>query len=1155
MSIKQNHSRGVGSLIGAAFLVLIILTSYSLFLVNTKEQTAYQNILTEMHQRDLEQIQETIEFRRVTTDENGKLQLSLRNNGPRAAHVIYVGVFYKEVTPEIHNYYDVDINIDPSESQTYTSPSIILEEGMEYEIQLVTDAGNTFSLLFTPGTEIYSDIEISIMSSGIWLRDNFPSGYSVITGNYVSGTVPGSVQQIDGQYFLVDSTPTSGDTTTYYPEGFSLLGSTSHISGSISDLTADDGNRMLFESYGTDMPFYYHPEDITTLNSTRIISGDASNLLVDDGEYVKFDSYISATSDTSPSEAFISYRSNDGSGARFPKIRNFDMSWGSEGELPDAGSNIKHVRVAYCTRMERYNERIVVTLSDDRSLDAYVFDGTSWTHTSFGDMDGVDRRPFDIAYEGASGRALVVYANRISDNTKDLSYRIWNGTAWSNEFYLDDPTSSRDQVEYRWISLVTNPTSGSNEVGMIATDRDDDDANAVIWNGSNWVNWQEVTGTVTTPDRECVAIAYEYSTGYLMAVAGEGDMVVWSRFTGSWSTPSTFDINPRDNEDMSWLSLKSHRVSASNRLMLLSLDRATDACAIDWTSSSWGTAERLDRRVETRDRRCLDGDWEPDGTKFVAVAGNRDTDSLSYKTWTPSGGWSPSSDGWWDTFSGLTTDQLWVQVRADPRGEGTAKLFIATLDDGRDLVITTWDGTTMTDQIEVTTNVGTDNTEAFEVAFQLFGDPIEYTGNMEFTGSSNIYDWNELKWTADSSYTTGSVSVTLQLYNFSAGTYPTSGNGYLSYVSSSTPDTDETKLQTITNNPNNFKDANGNWKLRAIVVKATNTPFCLNLDLIEFKPTAPLEICSVEFTGSSNTNAWKHLLWTTDSMWDTGNVEVTLQLYDYSSGDYPDAGDGYVSYESNPIPNIDEKKSTNETATPWKFRDVNGDWKLKITGLKPPSSSYQLGVDLMSYSPTSGADVASTEFTFSGISTNSPLSLSLKLVSDHTEPDVGVDVSLWNYITSSYASSGQGHTCYTSTKANEVAWLNITSGALSFVDVGESRVKITSTYSSSFTQRTNLVKLDYKKIPTALPFNTTGTYTIEVKDEASGEPRPYVSMILFSNGTTIEFEGLINPATVFANEEGTYELNLKSCTDGGENFKLYVLVGSVSAEKKIIQLP
>lgn len=1155
MSTERSHSRGVGSLIGATFILLILLTGYSLFLMNTKEQTTYQNILSEMHQRDLEQMQEAIDFKRITADENGKLHISLRNEGSGTAHVLYMGVFDKQASPEIQTYYDVDLLIDPVETVTYESPIITLVEGGEYEIQLVTEAGNIYSKIFRPGYEVFSDVEISIIANRMWLRDNYPSGFYVNKGNYLSGDVPGSVQQVDGDYLSVGSTPTSGATSSYYPTAFSLLCDTSHLSGSLSDLTADDGNRMKFESAETNITSQYSPSDALPLEPTRVISGDPSAIKVDDGVYMSFSSYISATSTTSPSKAFISYRSNDGSGASYPKIRDFNGSWSSESELSDAGGNIMHVRMAYCTKMDRYNERIVVTLGDDRLLDAYVFNGSSWSHSSFGRMSGEAYRPFDVAYEGTSGRALVVYGNDISDNTKDLSYRIWNGTAWSDELYIDDTGSSDSTIEYRWINLETNPTAGSNEIGMVAIDNNNNDANAAIWNGSNWVNWQEITGSVSITDQECVAITYEYSTGYLMAVAGQGNLIAWSRYTSSWSTPSTFDVNTGSSNNMGWLTLKSHKVSGSNRLMLLSLDDAEDACAADWTGSDWGTAELLDTRLDTRDCRCLDGEWEPTGTTFLVVAGDRNRDWLSYKIWTPSGGWTPPSADSWNTFIGLTTDQQWIQIRADPRGVGNTRLLIATLDDRRDLVITTWDGTVMTDQIEVTTNVGIDNTEAFEIAFQLFGDPIEYTGNMEVTGSSNLYDWNELTWTVDSSYSTGSASITLQLYNYSEGAYPSSGDGYISYTSSSTPNTDETRIQVITSNPNYFKDTNGNWSLKLTAVKASDVQFDLNLDFVKFKTTTFNQACIVEFTGSSNTNAWQYLVWMVDSRWSRANIDVTLQLYDYDLDAYSVSGDGYISYVSSTTPNTDELKLVNITSTPWKFRDTNGEWKLKITGLKRSPSSYDLDVDLVSFTPTSGADVASTEYTFTGISTESPGDLCLKMVSDHTTSYVGVDVCFWNYVTSSYASSGQGYLYYTSTVANESIWLNITSGASSYINGGESKVRITSTYPSLVVQNVNLLKLDYSNILTAVPFNTTVSYLIKVLDETTGEPRPCISITLFSNGTTVEFEGLGNPAYVFTDEEGTYELELRSSTVGGETFKLYVLVGSVAAEKNIAQLP
>jgi hypothetical protein len=112
-----------------------------------------------------------------------------------------------------------------------------------------------------------------------------------------------------------------------------------------------------------------------------------------------------------------------------------------------------------------------------------------------------------------------------------------------------------------------------------------------------------------------------------------------------------------------------------------------------------------------------------------------------------------------------------------------------------------------------------------------------YTLEVEFTGSSSTEDWNQLTWTVDSAWTVASVSVTLQLYNYTLGAYPTSGNGYISYTSSATPNTDETKNQTIAVNPTHFRNVSGNWKMKVKGVTATSSQFDLKVDWIEFKPT------------------------------------------------------------------------------------------------------------------------------------------------------------------------------------------------------------------------------------------------------------------------------------------------------------------------------
>jgi hypothetical protein len=60
------------------------------------------------------------------------------------------------------------------------------------------------------------------------------------------------------------------------------------------------------------------------------------------------------------------------------------------------------------------------------------------------------------------------------------------------------------------------------------------------------------------------------------------------------------------------------------------------------------------------------------------------------------------------------------------------------------------------------------------------------------------------------------------------GEYPISGDGYMTNI---------TNGQTITSNATHFRDANGNWKIKIKGVKATDTPFELNVDWIEFKVT------------------------------------------------------------------------------------------------------------------------------------------------------------------------------------------------------------------------------------------------------------------------------------------------------------------------------
>jgi hypothetical protein len=199
--------------------------------------------------------------------------------------------------------------------------------------------------------------------------------------------------------------------------------------------------------------------------------------------------------------------------------------------------------------------------------------------------------------------------------------------------------------------------------------------------------------------------------------------------------------------------------------------------------------------------------------------------------------------------------------------------------------------------------------------------------------------WTQLEWFVDSTWTTGSVAVAIQVYNYTLDGYPTSGNGYDSYISSSTANTDETRTQTITTNPQHFRNATGNWKIKVKGVKTTTAQFDFKADWVEFKPTYYSEyVVSTEFIfASMTTNIPTQLNFTVVSEYDIASVNVTIQVWNYSSSAYVTSGEGYLTYTSN---GSNETKLLSINTNP-QFYTSNGNAKIKITGVKSTITQYQ----------------------------------------------------------------------------------------------------------------------------------------------------------------------------------------------------------------------
>ena len=382
--------------------------------------------------------------------------------------------------------------------------------------------------------------------------------------------------------------------------------------------------------------------------------------------------------------------------------------------MTDAGSTIRWVRTAYSTSLSRSSERIVVTLSADGFLDAYVWNGNAWSVTSnIASVGTVANayRSFDLVYEKTAGRALLVYSN--GGGSADIGYRIWDGASWLGPYTLDFTASASGAV-INWVSMAAKPTAGSNEIALIAIDGTNSDVYGAIWNGAAWSSQQQLETTVSLTTEEAIAVEYEQLSGYATFVWGvltDNNAMKSRQWSGTAWDPAAISINGTNgNPNPNWIVLAADPVS--DRLMLLVIDDGSDLNTAGWDGGAWTVHTEHDNSVNTNANRAGSVVWEPSGSKALLVWAT-DTTNLSYKTWTPSGGWTATS-----TFNYDGADGRWVQARRDPRNMGPAKILVAVSDINLDLFLVRWDGTGLVTGVTATTSLPSNSYESFSISLQ-----------------------------------------------------------------------------------------------------------------------------------------------------------------------------------------------------------------------------------------------------------------------------------------------------------------------------------------------------------------------------------------------------------------------------------------------------
>ena len=183
--------KAVGTIIGAAFFLLIFTSVFSFLYVSLDLDYKLNEAFTRRHELDLMKSHEDLSLVDILVTDTGKLNLTLVNTGHVTSRITYIGEVIVAPTPQRPEYNSTDITIEVGESERdVAGDQIDYAVGEFKKIVIITELGNVFFFSYPP--PITDDVTMGsslISISGVRSLEYNPSSYNIVSGIYRSGSV------------------------------------------------------------------------------------------------------------------------------------------------------------------------------------------------------------------------------------------------------------------------------------------------------------------------------------------------------------------------------------------------------------------------------------------------------------------------------------------------------------------------------------------------------------------------------------------------------------------------------------------------------------------------------------------------------------------------------------------------------------------------------------------------------------------------------------------------------------------------------------------------------------------------------------------------------------------------------------------------------
>jgi archaellum component FlaF (FlaF/FlaG flagellin family) len=146
--------RGVASIIGAAFLILILISGYTFYALTSKSTSQLQDTLRKISSQDIDKGQEKINFKDVSpyTDAMGSgIKVTAANVGSKIVTLKYIATLVEIDRYAQYRFLDplrlgMDYSIEPSTFESYEVPIPEFSLSGKYLIKFITEKGNIFTV-------------------------------------------------------------------------------------------------------------------------------------------------------------------------------------------------------------------------------------------------------------------------------------------------------------------------------------------------------------------------------------------------------------------------------------------------------------------------------------------------------------------------------------------------------------------------------------------------------------------------------------------------------------------------------------------------------------------------------------------------------------------------------------------------------------------------------------------------------------------------------------------------------------------------------------------------------------------------------------------------------------------------------------------------